>query len=255
MQNNKGSLVAERTLKTLMLFAKHKNLLVTDVANSLEISVTAAYRLIETMHSLGFIKRTNNKSYTLDPLNILQLYNMVDQDIRRIARPILRELVEQLDESVYLSVLYKDKNYIYIDKEDSPSPFKWATNLGEVLPLPAGTAGKTHLAYLVKDLDGDGKNAFISQLELKSYTKNSITDIDKLKESLNEIIKNGFCLTHGEHSQGVVGIAVPIFNFDKTNVVAVLGVHMLEASYSENKLQEYVDTLKRGAKKISENIY
>jgi len=252
---NKGSLVAERTLKALMLFSKKKNLFVSDVAKSLGISVTAAYRIIDTLHELDFIKRNENKTYSLESYNILQLYKMIENDLRSAARPVLNELVNQIDESVYVSVLYKEKNFIYIDKEDSYSPFKWSTNIGEVLPLPTGTAGKTHLAYLVKDMDEVEKDLLISELELKPYTKNSITDVEELKRSLNKVLEDGYCFTNSEHSNGVIGIAVPIFNWNHTQMVAVLGMHMLETNYSDEKLQDYLIPLLEGAKKIGVNLH
>ncbi|MCM3759893.1 IclR family transcriptional regulator [Alkalihalobacillus oceani] len=256
MKSNKGSLVAERTLKALMLFSKNKYILVADVAKALDISLTAAYRIMDTLYSMGFVKRNDNKTYSLNPSKIIQLYQMVEQDIRSASRPVLKKLVEEIKESVYITVLYDDKSYIYIEKEDNPSPFfRWSTNLGEILPLPAGTAGKTHLAYLIKDLDESEKGRIISGLELKPFTKNSITNPDELKKSLNKILKDGYCFTNSEYSHGVVGFAVPIFNFDQSELVAVLGMHMLEAKYSEEKLQEYVTPLKKAAKEISENIY
>lgn len=254
-KSSKGSLVAERTLKTLMLFTEKNNILVSEVAEHLGISLTAAYRIIDTLYSLRFIKRDETKRYSLDPINILKLYNVIEQDLRSAARPVLKKLVGQLDESVYISVLYDDKSYIYIDKEDNPSPFKWSTTVGEILPLPAGTAGKTHLAYLVKDLNETEKADLISKIELKRYTKNSITDKGELMKSLKKILKDGYCFTNGEHKEGVIGVAVPIFNFNQSRVVGVLGMHMLKAHYSEDKLPKYVTFLKEGAKKISEKIY
>jgi len=252
---NKGSLVAERTLKALMLFAKSKNILVSDVAASLDISLAASYRIIDTLSSMGFIIRNEDKTYTLDPLNILKLYKMIEQDLRKAARPVLRELVTDLDESVYISILNQGRNFMYIDKEDNPAPFKWSTTIGEVLPIPAGTAGKTHLAYLVKDLPEAEKDAFISELELKPFTKKSITTPEELKKSINKILEDGYCITNSEQSNGVIGIAVPIFKWNQDQVVAVLGMHMLEANFSEEKLQDYVAKLMKGSKKISESIY
>ncbi|WP_066292377.1 IclR family transcriptional regulator [Bacillus sp. FJAT-29937] len=253
-KTKKGSLVAERTLKALMLFSKTKYISVTDIANSLEISLTAAYRLVDSLHGTGFIKTAHSKEYTLDSPNILQLYNMVEYDLRKVARPIIKEIASEFHESVYLSVVHNDKYFSFIEKEDSPSQLKWTENIGNVHPLPSGTAGKTHLAYIIKDLNDSEKDEFISQLELKPYTEKSLVVIKDLKYSLKKILNDGYCYTNSEHLNGVIGISVPVYNFKKTTVVAVLSIFMAESRYDENELMNYVISLKNGAEKMSKYI-
>lgn len=253
--STKGSLVAQRTLAALMLFSERKHLLVVDVAAALNISLSSAYRIVESLDEMGFVKRDKSKRYFLNPPNILKLYSMVEQDIREIARPVMKEVLEKLKESIYLSVLVDDKSYVFIEKEDSPLQLKWSDKLGDVRPIPAGTAGKTHLAYMIKDMSDSERKAVLSQLELKPYTKNSITTVEELEKSLNKILEDGYCLTHSEHVYGVTGISVPVYNFKKETVVAILSVFMVESRYNDDLLDLYVSTLKEGASKISECIY
>ncbi|RWR12623.1 IclR family transcriptional regulator [Siminovitchia fortis] len=255
MNKNKGSLVAERTLKALMLFSKKKYLSVAEIAASLEISLPAAYRLVESLNNTGFIKREQSKEYSLDAPNILQLYNMVEQDLREVARPIIKKLASELRESVYLSVVHSDNSYYsFIEAEDSPSAVKWSENIGKVYSLSTGTAGKTHLAYITKDFSDSDKDAFISKLELKKYTENSLVSVEKLKKSLEKILNDGYCYTKGEHLQGVVGISVPVFNFQRTNVVAVLSTFMPDSHFDESELKNYVAHLTAGANEIGNSI-
>ncbi|MFD4819859.1 IclR family transcriptional regulator [Peribacillus butanolivorans] len=252
---NKGSLVAERTLKALMLFSKKKYLSVAEIATSLEISLPAAYRLVETLNNTGFIKREQSKEYSLDAPNILQLYNMVQQDLREVARPIIRKLAMEIRESVYLSIVHSDNSYYsFIEGEDSPSQVKWSENIGSAYLLSTGTAGKTHLAYIIKDFNDSEKDAFISKLELKPYTENSLVTVEKLKKSLEKILEDGYCYTNSEHLYGVVGISVPIFNFQRTSVVAVLSVFMPDSHFDESELKNYVAPLTAGANEIGNSI-
>lgn len=254
-KNKKGSLIAERTLKALMLFSKDKYLSVADIALHLDISLTSAYRIMESMDEIGFIEKNHTKRYTLRPQNILQLYNMLEQGLMLASAPVLEKLVSYLQESVYLSVIVDEKNYSFISQRESPLDLKWTGKLGEVNPIPVGTAGKTHLAYLIKDLNKTEKDLFISSLQLNKYTQNTITSHNKLKKSIEEILETGYCLTKGEHIEGVVGIAVPVFNFDKTKSIAVLGVHMVASRYNEEKLEKYVDALKGGSEQISNKVF
>ncbi|MBQ0140419.1 MAG: IclR family transcriptional regulator [Kurthia sp.] len=251
----KGSLVAERTLKALMLFSAKRYYTVTEIANSLEISLTAAYRIVETLQETGFIKREQSKEYTLDAPNILQLYNMVQYDLRDVARPIISELTSTFKESVYLSVVHNNNSYYsFIEGEESPLPIKWSENIGSSYSLSTGTAGKTHLAYITEDFSEDEKDTFIAQLDLTQHTEKSVTKIEQLKKSLDEILANGYCYTQSEHIQGVVGISVPVFNFQKKNIVAVLSVFMPDTHFNRDQLSYYVAHLQKGSDKIGTSI-
>lgn len=252
---NKGSLVAERTLKALMLFSDKRYLTINEIANELEISVTATYRLVETLQSTGFIKREQSKEYTLDAPNVLKLYNMIQPDLRELARPIIKKLMLNFRESVYLSVVHNTNNYYsFIEGEDSPSPIKWSEHIGSAYSLSTGTAGKMHLAYLIKNFSETEKNAFIAQLDLTAHTEKSLIRIEEIKQSLNEIMEKGYSYTHGEHFRGVVGISVPIFNFQKSNVVGVLSTFMPETHFEEEKLVYYVKNLNDGAEELGNSI-
>lgn len=252
---NKGSLVAERTLKALMFFSTKHYLTVSELANELEISLTATYRIVETLQSTGFIKREQSKEYTLDAPNVLKLYNMIQPDLRNVARPIIKELTVNFRESVYLSVVHNTNNYYsFIEGEDSPSPIKWSEHIGSAYSLSTGTAGKTHLAYITKQFTEHEKNDFISKLDLTAHTENSLITVEKIKESIAEILQKGYAYTNSEHLYGVVGISVPVFNFQKKNIVAVLSVFMPNSNFDEEKLEFYVSGLTKAANEIGHSM-
>ncbi|MBG9452867.1 hypothetical protein ABE61_01880 [Lysinibacillus sphaericus] len=252
---SKSSLVAERALSALMLFASERSLTVSDVANGLNISLTSAYRLVEALNNTGFIKREESKKYILNPPNILKLYNMVEQDLRKIAKPYMQKLAKEFQESVYLSVMYSDQmTYSFVEKEESSITLKWAEKLGYVYKLPTGTAGKTHLAYFIKQLNLQERAKVLAELELDAHTKNSITTIEALEKSLEGICEKGYCFTNSEHVQGAIGIAVPIFNASNDATVAVLSVFMAETNFKENQLDYYLQKLKSNAQNIGNSI-
>lgn len=252
---NKGSLVAERTLKALMLFSTKHYLTVNELAKELEISLTATYRIVETLQSTGFIKREQSKEYTLDAPNILKLYNMIQPDLRNIARPIIKELTVNFKESVYLSVVHNNNNYYsFIEGEDSPSPIKWSEHIGSAYSLSTGTAGKTHLAYITENFSEHEKNDFISKLDLTAHTEKSLVTVEEIKESITEILQKGYGYTNSEHLNGVVGISVPVFNFQKKKIVAVLSVFMPNSTFAEEKLSFYVTNLTMAADEIAHSM-
>src|SRR5699024_2586486 len=110
-----------------MLFTKKRYVSVHDVSEELEISLTASYRLMDTLEETDFIRKNDTRMYELCSPNILQLYNMLDHDIRLHARPIIKMLANTFNESIYLSVSFDNKPYYsFIEKEDSPLNVKWS---------------------------------------------------------------------------------------------------------------------------------
>lgn len=71
---------------------------------------------------------------------------------------------------------------------------------------------------------------------------------------VGEILKEGYYYTNSEHLQGVVGISVLVFNFQKTSVRAVLSVFMPDSHFHESDLKNYVASLTAGANEIGNSL-
>lgn len=255
LSKNNTSLVTKKTLNLLMLFAKEKELSAAEIATLLDINISSVYRIVNTMEEMNFLVQKGNKKYSLVTTNILQLYNMVSKDVRDFAKPVIEGLVERFRESVYMSEIYENKKVIIIEKQDSPNHLKWTEHIGSTYDIPIGTAGKTHLAYLIKDMDESERERFLSSLILPKFTDKSITNLNDLKKSINQILRDGYCITQGEHVEGIVGISVPVFNLNNDSCRNVMTMVMPVNNYDPNMKDEYITAMKAGALKISKNLF
>jgi IclR family KDG regulon transcriptional repressor len=86
-----------------------------------------------------------------------------------------------------------------------------------------------------------------------SFTKNTITDSNKLIKELNLIKKQGYALDREEFELGLICLAVPIFN-QNNEVVASLSASGPANRFEENKVSDYVATLQKGAEAIKHKI-
>jgi DNA-binding IclR family transcriptional regulator len=90
--------------------------------------------------------------------------------------------------------------------------------MGMRLPAHVTSVGKTLLANLTeKELN----NYFTTTKELKKYTKNTITDIENLKEYLKQVREQGYALDNEEVEEGLVCVAAPIFDLNKRAIAAI----------------------------------
>lgn len=251
MKLENGSSVAENTLKVLMLFSHGQLLTIKEISVALDINITSVYRIINTMEYMGFIEKDNNKKYKLKLPHIIRLYEALDFELNNSAIKVLNSLVGEFSESVYLSELCSDDSFMFIEKQDSPFPLKWSENIRELYRLPTGTAGKTHMAYKIKDYSTDQKISAVDIITLPKYTQRTITSTLEIIESFNEIVKNGYCITRGEHLEGVIGICVPIIRGESGDVKNTLCMFIPTSRFNEEMLPNYINALKKGAKELS----
>lgn len=248
------SLGAEKTLKLLLLFTEYDALTAQEIAEKLDMNISAVYRIANTMRNLDFIDQLDNKAYQLKAPHILRLYSKVNTELKDYAKPIMEALVEEFHESIYIGEIYDEDKMMIIHKEEGTRHLQWRDNIGSVYPLAAGVAGRMILAHTIKNMSVAEAEALLSKLELIKYTENSITNLADLEADLKKFYENGYGITIEEHIVGSVGIAVPIFNFDKSKCRASLTMMMAKSNYDPSKNKLYIEALKKAAAKIGENI-
>ncbi|HOV80393.1 MAG TPA: IclR family transcriptional regulator [Bacillota bacterium] len=242
----KGSLTARRTGEILLLFLENEKLTLSDIARMIGISKTSAYRMVTTLADMNFLKRDDAKRYHLG-YSILSLSRMVEQNIRIVAAPIMKELAAETGESVYLSISNNCRYYYFIEGVESGQPLKWAVNVGEPNSLLAGSAGKAHVAFREKS----EAEEIVKKAKLVQFTKNTIVDKNKLIEELAKIRTQGYSFSWGERYEEAVGISCPVWDFaSKRNTRAILSIFVPKFRYSAECLSLYSELLKKASKKI-----
>ncbi len=244
--NESGSLVAQRTLQILLSFQEKSELTLTEIANIIGISNTAAFRILTTLHDMGFVTRDRFKRYSLGPI-LLRLARNVNPKIREAAVPILEEISKEAQESVYLSVSYEPDKFVFIAKAEGEHPLKWSADIGVPISSNAGSVGKAHLAFnSERNLE-----KVLSRIELVPYTENTIIDKEELLKELIKIRKQGHAVTDSDRYEGVIGISVPIYDSVHDNVLGILSIFIPKSRWEEGKLSYYISALKMGSDKIT----
>lgn len=240
-----GSLVSYRTLRTLLLFLEDDKLTLSDISSKLGISKTAAYRIVFTLTEMNFLLKDDYKRYMLGPV-LLKLSKRVDNNIRSVALPVMKQLSEETGESVYLSVSYNIWHYFFIEGVESYHPIKWSVSIGQPETSLGGAAGKVHLAYR----EIKGLNDKLKAAKFTAYTDNTITEYKKLSSELEKIRKEGVSLSFGERYEDVVGISCPILDYPTDGEVAALSIFMPEFRFRPEQLPDLIAKLKKASREI-----
>jgi len=190
----------------------------TDVAAELGMTKSNAYRTLQTLVALKYIARLSDQPAYEPTAKLFELGTLVGNrfEVKRMALPILQEIVRRTGENAAVAVL-DDREVVYIERVDSPNPVRSVVKTGERLPSYCSASGKALLAYAPEKL--------IDSLEdvLVPFTENTVTDLARLRQDLARIREKDVAIVRGEWHLQVAGVAVPIRD-QAGKVIAALSV-------------------------------
>ncbi len=233
-----------------LLASEHKGLSQSTICNELDLPKATVSRLINTLHGMGYLEQDNKAGlYTLGA-KLLTLGNIVDKrlDLTTLATPIMERLSESINEMVKLSIIRGLVIYPLVNIE-SKRAIRITLDSGTVFPPYIGAAGKLLLC-----LTNEGESYYkdsLPKIGMVKYTKNTITDMDKLDSALDEIMRSGYAFDNQEESVGIYAIAAPVYN-SVGEVIAAVSIPFF-GDYSDKK-DKYLPILLKCAEDISQSM-
>ncbi|MEC2073288.1 IclR family transcriptional regulator [Alkalihalophilus marmarensis] len=240
----------KNALRILRRFSMDEpELKITDLAKDLELGKSTVSRLMSTLASEGFVeKNPENQRYRLG-LSILSLASVCTSnfEIHKEAMPVLNDLVEKTGETSHLSIL-DGLDVIYLHKVESKHHVRAFTHIGKRNPSYATSSGKILLAY--NDVHFVDK---IIENGLEPFTEYTITDPQKLKETLDEIRQSGYAVSSEEIFEGVVSIASPVRDYTG-NVIASVNIVGPIQRLNQHTIPSHIKKVIDAGKQISARL-
>jgi DNA-binding IclR family transcriptional regulator len=219
---------------------------VREIARRLKMSTSTVGRLLTTMHSLGVLRQdpVTHRYRMGSKVLSWSVVHTSGLGVREKARPMLEELHRITQETVNLYVLDRNER-VCVDCIESPMRVRVIVNVGERMPLHAGSAGKAILAFGPPDL----VQQVIAQ-PLERMTSNTITNRKKLLEDLDSIRKCGYAVSHGERFADALGLGAPIFDASG-RVVAALNVAGPIMRFTDAEVEKFAPQVMALANQVS----
>jgi DNA-binding IclR family transcriptional regulator len=223
---------------------------VSDLSRRLEISKSTIYGIANALTELGALRQDKEtKKYRLGP-TLFRLGNQVlaGVDLRAVVRPFMEQLIEELEETVFIGTF--DKNGItIIDKLDSPQDLKISAPIGTRIPVHAGAAGKIFFAHLQEQLLAK----ILAERPLPQYTEESIIDPGKYRKELDKVRRQGYATDFEEYIQGVNAVSVPILD-NRGSMIAALWIVGFSRSLNREKMDRAIRAAITAAAGIKERL-
>lgn len=192
----------------------------TEVAQSLGVDKSTAFRLLSTLVRHGFAVQDEDTHRYRAGLRVVQLSRRIldRTELRVVAKPWVRRLQELTGESVHLAV-FVGGNAVYIDKEDTGSSLNVRTEIGSLAPLHCSAIGKALIAEMPLE---ELQNA-IPEEAMTRYTPRTITSMRELVPHLESTRERGYAFDDEEYEPGVRCIAAPVKGY-RGHVETAVGI-------------------------------
>lgn len=171
----------------------------------------------------------------------IALDTLASTEIALPRRAILRRTVNEVLETVTLTVLEHDE-ILFLDRVESDSPLRLQLFAGSRAPLHCTSAGKLFMAMQ----SAERRKRWLASYTLTQFTEHTITDPDKLEKELKRIRAEKVSVDNQEYIEGMVGIAVPIFD-GRGKTIAAVSVNGPSSRMCLDDLDRYVLPLRKAA--------
>jgi IclR family pca regulon transcriptional regulator len=223
-----------RGLAVIRAFTQQRrHLTIAQLSQRTGIPRAAVRRCLYTLSALGYVASEDGRSHALRP-RILALGHafLSSTPLVYAVQPLLDQITSMLHESSSMAVLEGDE-ILYIARSSTTTRLlSIELGIGSRLPAYCTSMGRVLLAGLsATELD-----AYLSRVPLVKLTGRTVSTSDELKDALQAVRRNGYCVVDQELEIGLRSIAVPVH--DRVGrAVAAINVGTQSSRVSVNEME------------------
>ena len=220
---------------------------ISDLSRKLGIGKSTIHRILDTLVAYGYVEKTQESPKYRLGWRIFEIGNIVprQRNLYNFDINILQELCDKYKETVNLGVRV-DGDVVTISKVEPTSTLMANLKVGGREPAHATAMGKV----LISELSKGELIEILGDAPLKSYTPNTITDIDKLVEELERVRNQGYSIDDEEFCLGLFCVAMPVRNYNN-EIVAAVSVRGPSVRLNFSKVMDILEGLEEATKKLS----
>lgn len=240
----------DRAIGILELFKNHKHLDLTEITELIGLPKSTIHTIINTLVEKQLLRKDENTKQYQIGYSILELglKQLAELDIYKQAALPLKKLSNTIKKTSSLGI-WNDNSILIVLRLDPD--IGYAHGFSSVPPIRRKPAyctsiGKVILSFMQKE----AVEAYLDEVELLPFTKNTITNRDKLIEELVRIKDRGFAIDNKEYVSYMMSISAPIHGA-LGKIDGGISIYSDSNDYDENSLNEFIDPLIRAAYEIS----
>lgn len=191
-------------LDVLECFAVDGSLGVSDVARRLGVAKSTAHRLLQTLHSRGFVEQDGEGKYRLG-IHLYELGHLAQarNTFRHAALPHLKAIAEATGYTLNFAVP-DGADVVFVERIEVGEGGLLLGHVGRRLPSHATSSGKVIAAF----------NPAVDQARrtagFPAFARRTIRTESAWSRALADVRRQGFAVSHGESFDAMTSIAVPV---------------------------------------------
>lgn len=192
-----------------------------DLSAALALPRQTVHRVLVQLEAAGLVVRDPSRDrFSVGPrLSTLALDALQTHNQAAPVRAILQELVDDIEETCNVGVL-DGLQFVYLERIECHWSLRVHLQAGSRVPAYSTSGGKVMLAHL----DDRVRSKLFGSVKLKTFTEHTIIRIADLEAEFAQIRARGYAVNNQEHTNGVIGVAVPVADA-RGRVLAALAVH------------------------------
>lgn len=221
----------------------------SQVAEATGLDRAGARRFLLTLEKLGYVRR-EGRSFHLTP-RVLELgYSYLSTlPLRSIAEPIVRELVQEVNESSSISVL-DGGDIVYVVRVPVKKIMTITLSVGSRVPAYCSAMGRVLLGGLPKS-----QTALILKDSITNrYTRYTMTSRQEVMKVIAADHAKGWSMCNQELEEGICSLAVPIMDREGRIVAAMNITANLSRTTPSEMVSKFLPCLRRAAERINSAI-
>ncbi|QOY91259.1 IclR family transcriptional regulator [Paludibaculum fermentans] len=208
---------------------------------------SSVHRIVSSLKRHGYAEQEiSGGPYRLGLQAVTLARGAVDGiSLLRVSKPMLRELADRFNESVYLAVV-DGPRAIFVDVQESRRDLMLVGPLGAEVHFNATAAGKVIAAFSAPEAAGE----ILRRLQLKQLTERTLTDPAAVEREWSKVRRAGYARNDEETIVGAIFLAAPVF--DATNTVCgSVSIGVPKARYQPALGESIAVALKETAERLS----
>jgi DNA-binding IclR family transcriptional regulator len=237
----------DKAMEILHAFSDEQaELSIAELSRRLGMHKSVVSRLVATLREWRMVEQNPTSGRLRLGVGTFELgMRFANQEpLRRVALPLLAELVKKTKQSAHVSIL-DGWNTLVIATVESPEALRVIMRLGDRRMLHATAAGKVLLAYHPESMIDD----LARETGLPALTPTTLTDIEALRKAVARVRRQGIAWNDGESTRGAGAVAAPIFGAGGQIAAALSCVYPLAVATKAQRV-----TIAREVKRIAAEI-
>ena len=218
-----------------------------EISRKLQIPKSSASYILRTLETQGYLNRNAETGKYRVGLKVLSLSRgaLTGIDVREVALPIMRHLVEKTNLTCHLAIL-DGPDAVYIEKVEPTGFIRMDTWVGRRMRVHATSVGKSLVAHIPQER----LEKMLAERGMEKRTSKTITTVARLLKDLEKVREQGYAVDDEENNMGARCVGASVFN-QNGSIEAAIGLSGTINQVNPHTMPRILEHLKDAARHVS----